>query len=214
VELRDGAGLTNPDSGAITLQTVNAGSVAVVNNGPTAGSDVSLGPVTTTGSQSYANPKGTAMVTGNLTAADNPITFNHSVVLNAGLALNVGSSTVSFSAGTIAPSPGVVTVGGSVLFTGAATLSATLNGTDPGSYSQLAAGGPINLAGGTLSLVLGFEPPVGSTYEILTNTGLGGITGTFVGLHEGATFSQGGFVFQITYQGGTGGDSVVLTRLA
>jgi len=57
-------------------------------------------------------------------------------------------------------------------------------------------------------------PPVGSTFEILTNTGTGPITGIFNGLDEGTVFTQGGYQFQITYQGGTGGSSVVLMRLA
>jgi hypothetical protein len=92
-------------------------------------------------------------------------------------------------------------------------LTATLNGTDPGSYSQLAASGPINLGGSTLSLVFGFEPPVGSIFEILTNTGTGPITGTFNGLGEGAVFTQSGYQFQVTYQGGTNGTSLVLTRV-
>jgi hypothetical protein len=40
----------------------------------------------------------------------------------------------------------------------------------------------------------------------------GPITGTFAGLDEGAVFAQDGLLFQITYQGGPNGDSVVLTR--
>src|SRR5262249_12002057 len=75
VELRDAAGLTNRDSGAIPLQTITAGSLAVANNGPSVGSDVMLGPVMTSGAQSYANPNGTATVTGNLTTTNSPITF-------------------------------------------------------------------------------------------------------------------------------------------
>ena len=136
------------------------------------------------------------------------------MVLNAGLTLSAGSSTVNFAAGTVSPSPGVVTVAGGVVLTGSTTLSAALNGVNPGSYSQLAAGGAINLGGSTLSLVFGFEPPVGSSFEIVTNTGSAPITGMFNGLDEGAVFSQGGYQFQITYQGGTGGSSVVLMRLA
>jgi hypothetical protein len=31
--------------------------------------------------------------------------------------------------------------------------------------------------------------------------------------YEGAVFTEGGYQFQITYHGGTGGDSVVLTRV-
>jgi len=83
-----------------------------------------------------------------------------------------------------------------------------------GGYAQLQAGGLIDLGGGTLSLNFGFGPPVGSSFEVLTNTGTAPITGTFKGLDEGAVFSQEGYQFQITYQGGTGGNSIVLTRLA
>ncbi len=214
IELRDGAGRTNTSSRAINLQTVTAGSVSMVNHGPNPGSDIRLGAVTTTGLQNYANPNGTTLVTGNLTATDNPIIFNHSVALNAGLTISAGSSTVNFSAGTVAPSPGLVTVAGGFVLTSSTTFRAALNGSDPGSYSQLAAGGPLNLGSSTLSLVLGFEPPVGSSFEILTNTGPGPIAGTFNGLNEGTVFTQGGYQFQITYQGGTGGRSAVLTRLA
>jgi hypothetical protein len=213
VELRDGAGLTNRSSGAIRLQTVTAGSVSVINNGPAARSDVFLGAVTTTGPQSYSNPNGTTRVAGNLTTTDSTITFNQSVVLNTGFTFSAGSSTVNFAAGTVAPRPGVVTVAGGFVLTGSTTLSATLIGT-AGRYSQFAAAGPINLGGSTLSLVLGYYLRIGSTFEIITITGTGPITGTFNGLDEGAVFYQGGYLFQITYQGGTGGQSVVLTLVA
>jgi hypothetical protein len=42
VEVRDGGGRTNTSSRSINLQTVSAGSVTVVNNGLTAGSDIRL----------------------------------------------------------------------------------------------------------------------------------------------------------------------------
>jgi hypothetical protein len=213
-ELRDGFGLTNRDSGAITLQTVTAASVSVVNNGPSPGSDVDLGPVASTGPQSYSNPNGTTIVTGNLTASDNTITFNHSVALSAGVTLDAGSGLVNFAGGSVAPSPGAITVASAVAFNGSTTLSVTLNGTDPGSYSQFVAGGPINLTGSTLSLLFGFTPPLGSSFEVLSNTGSAPINGTFNGLDEGTVFTQGSYQFQITYAGGTSGRSVVLTCLA
>jgi hypothetical protein len=70
-----------------------------------------------------------------------------------------------------------------------------------------------SLGGGILNLAIGFEPPVGSSFEILTNIGSAPITGTFNGLAEGATFTQDGYQLQINYQRGSGGNSVVLTRL-
>jgi fibronectin-binding autotransporter adhesin len=331
VALRDGAGLTNRDSGAITLQTVNAGSVSVANNL----GDVNLGSVTTTGVQTYANPSGTTTVTGNLTAADSSITFTDSVAVNAGVTITAGASTVNFAgsgtqtlqsgsgtsfgninhsgigtlrllsgltvtgtftnaagafdandqsvtvagaatvvdgtylagtapqtfngglaitgglftsstgpmtvaggitvsggslsgvgtvdsvtvtSGTIAPgsnSPGVLTVGGMVALTPSTTLSILVNGPDAGTgYAQLQAGGPIDLGGSILRLAFGVEPPVGGSFEILTNAGSGLVAGTFNGLNEGALFSQGGYVFLITYQGGSGSNSIVVSRFA
>jgi hypothetical protein len=335
VELRDGAGLSNSDSGPITLQAVTAGSVWVSNDGPSAGSNVNLGPVTSRGSQYYANPHGTTRLAANLSTADSSIRFNDAVAVNDGVTVTAGTNAVFFDGmgtqtlqsgtaaqlgninhtgsgtlgltsglnmagclinqagtfdannqpvnvtglaallggtylagiapqrfsdgltiaggvftssnspmgvsggvrlvggllsgigtvdtivargGTVAPggnSPGVLTVSGPVTFNPATTVSILLNGIAAGTgYSQLAAGGQIDLRGSVLSLTLGFEPPVGSRFEILTNAGPAPINGTFNGLAEGAVFSQGGYQFQITYEGGTGGNSVVLTRLA
>jgi len=211
VELRDGAGRINTDSGAITLQTVAAGSVSVANDGPSAGSDIVLGPVTTAGAQSYSNPNGTTLVTGNLTATDSPVSFTDSVILNAGLTLSAGSSVVTF-AGGMAVSPGALTVAGGMVLSDSATFSATLNGTDAGCYSHVTAGGPVDLGGSTLNLTLGFTPEMGDSFALVTSEA-GPITGTFAGLAEGATFTQNGMLFQITYQGGPNGNSVVLTRV-
>jgi hypothetical protein len=331
VELRDGFGLTHSQSGTISLQTVTAGSVTVLNNGPSAGSDVKLGAVTSSGSQYYANPHGTTLVTGNLTAADSAITFTDSVVVSDGVTVTAGANSVNFAGsgtqtlhsgngsrfdnvnhtatgtlqltsglivtgsflngagtfdandqavtvagagailggtylagtapqtfraglslpgglftsstgpmtvsggirllggslngvgsvdsitafgGTVAPGgnlPGVLTIGAAA-FNAATTLSILINGREASTgYSQLAVAGPIDLGGSTLSLTFGFEPPVGSSFEILT--GSVPISGTFSGLDEGAVFTQGSYQFQITYQGGTGGDNAVVTRL-
>jgi hypothetical protein len=211
VELRDGAGLTNSDSGAIALQTVAAGSVSVTNNGPSAGSDIVLGPVTTAGAQTYSNPNGTTFVTGDLAATDSPVTFTDAVLLDAGLTLSAGSSVVSFAGGVVV-NPGALTVAGGVVLSDSATFSATLNGTDPDSYSQVTASGPVDLGGSTLNLTLGFTPDLGDSFALVSSDA-GPITGTFAGLDEGAVFAQDGMLFQITYQGGPGGNSVVLTRV-
>ncbi len=72
----------------------------------------------------------------------------------------------------------------------------------------------MDLGGSTLNLSLGFEPPVGSRFEILTSKGSAPIQGTFRGLDEETVFAQNGYQFQITYHGGPGGNSVVLTRVA
>jgi hypothetical protein len=112
-------------------------------------------------------------------------------------------------------SPGVLTIGGAVTFNSLATLSVLINGTDAGTgYAQVQARGPIDLGSSTLTLSFASEPPVGSALEILTNTGTAPINNAFIGLDEGTVFAEGGYQFQITYQGGTGANSVVLTRLA
>ena len=334
IELRNGAGRTYTSSRSINLQTISAGSVNVVNNGPSTGSDVVVGPVTSAGAQTYSSPNGTTVVTGNLTAVDSPIRFTDSVVVDDRIFIDAGADKIRFNsagtqnlqtgsddsfgnvehsgtgtlqlagplsitgsltnsagifdandepvtvsglatltagtyragtapqnflggliisggtftsstgpmsvngpvaitggslagegmvgavtvvAGNLIPggsSPGILTVAGSVTLFSGSTFTVRINGSEPGgSYSQLVAEGPVFLGGSTLNLVLGFEPPVGSSFEIVQGTGPDPISGTFAGLDEGAVFEQGGLQFQITYQGGTGGHNVVVTRV-
>jgi hypothetical protein len=215
VNLRDGAGLSNPDSGAVTLQTITAGSASVVNDGPSPASDISLGAVTTSGPQRYTSPNGSIFVTAGLTAHNHPIFFNNSVVLTPGVGIDAGSSKVHFVRGTVGTTPGVVTISGGAVLTKASTFQAVLNGTTAGSgYSQLVVSGPVDLGGAQLDLSVDFVPPLGSSFEILTTSDRRGIKGRFDGLKEGAIFEADGFEFQITYHGGTNGRSVVLTRVA
>jgi sugar lactone lactonase YvrE len=162
---------------------------------------------------------GLSIMGGSFTSSTGPMTVTGGVTLSGGQLSGVGTVDVLMaSGGTVAPggtSPGVLTISGAVAFNATSTFSILVNGTSAGTdYSQLQAGGPIVLGGSTLSLNLGFTPPVGSSFEILTNTGATPIPDTFAGLAEGAVFSQGSSQFQITYQGGTGGDSVVLTCVA
>jgi hypothetical protein len=104
-------------------------------------------------------------------------------------------------------------VAGGVVLSDSATFSATLNGTDPDSYSYVTASGPVDLGGSTLNLTLGFTPDLGDAFTLLSSDA-GPILGTFAGLDEGAVFEQDGLLFRITYQGGPEGHSVVLTRVA
>jgi hypothetical protein len=329
IELRDGAGLTNNSSRAINLQAITAGSITILNNGPSAGSDIRLETVATNGPQSYSSPHGITTVAGYLVASGSPITFTDSVAVNAGVTVGIDGDTVDFAGGgtqtlqtasgsqfsnvthtgsgalrltgglnvgsfiesagtfdandqtvtvsgqaqitdgvylagtapqnfvggllltrglftsstgpmtvtgpiavlggvlngqgalesvtaiggTLAPSPGILSVAGSVTLFTSTTFSVTLNGTDPGSYSQVNASGPVILSGSTLDLTLGFAPQVGDAFTLLSSAS-GPIIGTFAGLDEGATFMQDDMLFQITYQGGPDGHSVVLTRLS
>jgi hypothetical protein len=135
------------------------------------------------------------------------------VLLSPGPTLGTGSGSVLFE-GSATIAPGVLTVSGSLTLSASATFAVTLNGTDPDSFSSVHASGPLDLGGSSLSLTLGYTPDVGDSFTLLSTDDSSPITGTFAGLDEGAVFSQDGLTFQITYQGGPQGNSVVLTRLA
>jgi hypothetical protein len=123
IELRDGAGKTNTSSGPISLQTINAHTLSVLNNGPSAGSDIYLGAVTTTGTQTYRKPHGVTLVTADLDSGGDPITFNDSVVVGAGVSVGKSDSNVIFDgSGTQTLQPGVGAVFSDLHHTGAGTL--------------------------------------------------------------------------------------------
>jgi len=73
----------------------------------------------------------------------------------------------------------------------------------------LTVSGPVALNDTTLDLSVG-NPPIGTTYKIVDNTGAGAIAGTFNGLAEGATVTVGAIGMKISYAGSTGND-VTLT---
>jgi hypothetical protein len=104
---------------------------------------------------------------------------------------------------------GALMVNGNI---GLGGLSTYLIGPAAGQYAQLKITGTLNVSG-PLSLSIAFTPQIGSTYRIIDNTGTGTVTGVFAGLQEGATLTQAGVSFRISYVGGTGND-VVLTVTA
>jgi hypothetical protein len=167
---------------------------------------------------------GLVILAGVFTSSAGPMSVSGGVILTGGstsfgLLSGVGTvDTLTTFGGMLTPggtSPGVLTVSGTLALNPYTTVSILLDGTTAGTgYAQLQAGGPIDLGDSVLSLNIGFVPSAGSTFEIVANTGTSPIRGTFLGLAEGAIFTQGGYQLQITYQGGTGGVSVVLTRLA
>ena len=137
------------------------------------------------------------------------------VTVGSGATLN-GNGTMGAlgvqSGGTVAPghSPGCLTSTGLVL---AGTYQAEIGGTTPCTgYDQLKVNGTVDLTGSTLAISLynGFKPASGQTYTIIENDGSDAVTGTFSGLADGATTTVNGYVFKVTYKGGTGND-VVLT---
>jgi hypothetical protein len=183
-----------------------------------AGTAAILGGTYLAGTAPQTFHSGLSLPSGVFASSTGPMTVSGGIRLLGGSLSGVGSvDTITAVSGTVVPGgdrPGVLTIG-AVEFCAATTLSILINGPAASTgYSQLAVAGPIDLGGSTLSLTLGYEPPIGSSFEIVTNTGPAPISGTFSGLDEGAVFTQGGYRFQITYQGGTGGSSVALTHLA
>jgi len=134
-----------------------------------------------------------------------------------------GSGTV---AGAVKVSSGATLAPGSagtaILNTGNLTLvshstfTVTLNGTAAGTdYDQLNVTGTVHLGSASLHIINVnlLSTSVGDKFTIIQNDGSDAVVGTFAGLAEGATITQGGATFTISYKGGTGND-VVLTRTA
>lgn len=129
-----------------------------------------------------------------------------------------GSGTVGsvslLDTATLSPgqSPGCINTGNLTFVSGSA-YEFELGGTTACTgYDQTLVTGTVTLGNGSLSTILygGFKPSAGQTYTIISNDGNDAISGTFNGLVEGATFTVSGYVFKISYVGGTGND-VVLT---
>jgi hypothetical protein len=105
-------------------------------------------------------------------------------------------------------SPGQITIGGALTQTG--TYFAELNGVIPATqYDQLVGQGNVTV-GATLTVSLGFVPPVGTVFRIIDKTGAGAVVGAFGGMPQGHIFTVNGVQLQIAYNGGDGND-VTLT---
>ena len=142
--------------------------------------------------------------------------------LTGGLAIGAGgtlegSGTVPlFSCnGTVAPGsggPGVLTISSSnSVFNAGAVFSVRLNGLLPGTgHAQLKTPGPLNLSGASLQVLPLFDPVLGQSFVIITNTGATAFSTTFNGLPEGATQTVNSVRYRVSYSGGNGND-VTLT---
>lgn len=157
---------------------------------------------------------GTLLVNGTIANSD---------ILIAGSGTLGGTGTVqninvTGLGGTVAPgtSAGRLTAQGAVVLTNA-TFEAELNGRAAGAeYDQLVTDqAPVLGDGhrnGNLNVLVGFAPPAGSTFTIVSNRSSSPVSGTFNGKGQNATFAAAGWLFQISYTGGSGND-VVLTRV-
>jgi autotransporter-associated beta strand protein len=131
----------------------------------------------------------------------------------------VGDIYMTGSSAVVAPGdngPGILTCGNlNAGITANGVLRMELNGTTPGSgYDQLNVRGTVNLAGVTLQRPLGFSPPTGAQFDIISNDGRDFVTGAFNGLPDGGKLYIGGVIYQINYGfGGRPGNDVALQGL-
>ena len=167
------------------------------------------------------------------TSADNGLAANSGVnqldIVNEGTVLGAvsvsggtlkGKGTVgvlTMSSGAVAPglSPGCLT-SGNLTYTGG-SLEIELEGaTVCTQYDQQIVNGTVGLGTATtLNILKGsaYSPALNSVYTIISNDASDAVTGTFVGLAQGATVVLGGYSYRISYTGGDGND-VTLTVVA
>lgn len=143
-------------------------------------------------------------------------TSSSAITLDGGVLSGTGTvgSVVGLTSGIISPgaSPGLLTSAG-VSGNPGITFKMEINGRTPGvTHDQFASGTGVILSNSTLEMNLGggFLPVIGDSFTIISAASGTASRLSFAGLPEGSTFTQGGFLFSITYQGGDGND-VVLT---
>lgn len=148
-------------------------------------------------------------------------TMTVDVVVNSGGTLRGGPfeylDNLESNGGTVAPGTedyGSIRVFDSVVFDAATTFRLRLAGRYEYDYLGLSLTTPTTLTLGGCQLDLQVERTVevGETFAIVDANNAGSvITGTFAGHPEGSRFTEDGFTFEITYQGGEHSNSVVLT---
>jgi hypothetical protein len=170
------------------------------------------GTLTLSGTNTYTGATsvtaGKLLVDGSITSA---VTVNGGTLGGSG---STGAVTVN-SGATLSPgdSVDILHVYGNLGLSLGSTYLVDLNGVAVGTqYDQTDVAGLVSLGDATLTLSLGFTPPVNSSFIIINNDLTDSVSGMFAGLAEGATFAAGGQTFMISYAGGDGND-VVLTDL-
>ncbi len=233
--INGGTGTSNSSTINVTWSTTGSKTISATNSG-CAGAGVTAETTTISTPSggvtpsSADNPDGTKTTT--VSESQNLSTFDYTVsdketLTNDGTVGDVtvqsgatvkghgtfGDLTVQ-SGGHLAPgnSPGCVNSTGLTLASGS-SYDVEIEGTTAcDDYDQTKVDGAVDITGATLNvqLIREFKPKKDDSFRIIDNDASETVTGTFAGLAEGATFTVDGYVFKITYVGGTGND-VVLT---
>jgi autotransporter-associated beta strand protein len=104
----------------------------------------------------------------------------------------------------------VFTIDDNLVLSSGATYSVEINGTTAGTqHDQTVVNGAVNLTGATLSVSGSHTPVTGNSIVLIANDGSDAVSGTFIGLAEGATVTLNDVGMKISYVGGTGNDVVL-----
>jgi hypothetical protein len=190
--IQNGANLTTASTGFTNAGTVNVG----------ANSTFTVG-----GSNDYVQTGGLTNLQSSSSVL--AVAAGHQVSLSGGVLEGHGIVQGNLlNGGTVHPgeSPGILTVTGNYAQASGGILDIQISGANPGTgFSKLIVGGSASLDGVlNLSLINGFTPTNGETFDILASSGLSGIFAKVNGLHEGNV------TFQVIYGTPTAPNDVIL----
>jgi autotransporter-associated beta strand protein len=211
------SGAVNLNNSALTINGVGNTLISgVISSG--GGSIIQNGTGTTTLSGTNTYGAGTTVNAGTLLITGNSGGANGLTTVNSGGTLGgngtVGGAVTVASGGNLAPGIGgnttaVLTEQGALTLQAGSNFNIDINGTSVGTgYDQLVSQNAVTLTGSNLTVHVGTTLSGGETFTILNKTSAGAITGTF--LQGTQVVADNGYIFTVTYTGGTGND-VVLT---
>ncbi|NQX02985.1 IPT/TIG domain-containing protein, partial [bacterium] len=130
---------------------------------------------------------------------------------------NGGSAGENLSSGLASATASYAAVSGAAAATISYLEPALFNAVFTSAASVPVTATSVDVSNATLNLQLGHAPTAGGVLTVANNSGTTAVTGTFVGLAQGAqvtaTYAGDSFRFTLSYTGGTGND-ITLTREA
>src|SRR5215470_1196289 len=213
----------NLNSNNLTLSgsSTGTGTISGVISGASTSSTLTksgTGTWTISGANTYSGNTtvngGTLLINGSTSSSSN-VTVNNSGTTLGGTGTIGGTVTVN-SGANIAPgnggnTTGILNVNGALTLQSGSNFRVDINGTTVGTgYDQLVSNmsgssGTV-ITGSNIVVHVGATLTVGDTFIVLNRTPSGPITGTFA---QGSTVvADNGFIFSISYTGGTGNDVV------